>query len=80
MCDCCAKVRIQSLGLCGCYMMKMFFCLILAATAGPLQKHSEVRLLCQGKDTEPGFMRLLHDEDVLLPDPGCHSWTPAEAL
>jgi hypothetical protein len=39
--------------------MIMFFCLMLAATAGALQKRSEVRLLCQCKDTEPGFMQLL---------------------
>ena len=31
----------------------------MAAIAGALQKRSEVRLLCQGKDTEPGFMHLL---------------------
>jgi hypothetical protein len=31
-----------------CYMMRMFFCLMVAATAVALQKHSEVRLLFQG--------------------------------
>jgi hypothetical protein len=53
---------------------------MLAATAGALQKHSEVRLFCQGKDTEPEFMQLLQYEGVLLPDAGCHSWGPAEAV
>jgi hypothetical protein len=53
---------------------------MLAATAGALQKRSEVRLLCQCKDTEPGFMQLLHDDNVLLPDAGCHSWGTAEAV
>ncbi len=53
---------------------------MLAATAGALQKRSEVRLLDQGKDTEPEFMQLLHDAGVLFPDAGCHSWGPADAV
>jgi hypothetical protein len=63
-----------------CDTMKVFFCLMLAATAGALQKRSEVRLLCQGKDTDPVYLQLQQYESVLLSDAGCHSWGPAEAV
>jgi hypothetical protein len=77
------KVHWEFISVCiysCCYTMKVFFCLMLVAIAGALQKRSEVRLLCLGKDTDPGFMQLLQYDGVLLPDAGCHSWGPAEAV
>jgi hypothetical protein len=37
-----------------------------------------IAILDQGKDTDPVY--LLHNEDVLLSDVGCHSWGSAGAL